>query len=460
MGDIYVPLSVNATTPVDTAVLANWFDSTTNSMATHLPGVTDTVAIVASQILVGGLNIAEMDIGVGSDVVLAGTGAFYSFGTVTDQAARLSLQDSTMWANQVALYNTARLDVSQGGTMAGPANQPVAATIGDLIMGPARPLHSVNSVNLGDRNIGIATLENANEGSGNTYDPAAEITGTGTLIQYPGADPFSQISVDHLDFGTLHVGDVVDRSLTVIDGQGDFGGTQMRGWFENGAITDPQLSGFATPNNGTSGQTPPLPATALPTAFAIGGRGGSATEAIRFTASHTGSLSGQSATIASQFGGLATTPSAGFNQSATIPITGTVNNYAVPSFALDAAPAGTTSWQTADGTTVTYLGWTPQNQALGSVALGVANTATGPSDLLAGLTVDNQDGSFAAINNGKVFNLGAGQQQATETLTMDTSQPGWHWDAVQMHSVAYNGSGYAALQPVATDILVFYVQGH
>ena len=451
MGDVYAPIFDHHAGSTDITKVANWYDQTTKSNATHLPGVDDTVNFAPMGVaVVGGMNVGTIHVMPNAEAILGGPGTYTAQTVIVDGYLALA---SNITAGKIVVESGGSLEMSQSVDL--PLFEGVAVSVltGDLVLAAG------GHINLGAHNLNTDTLENANESAGNSYNPAANIAGSGALLQYPGSAPLSEISTEKMDFGTVHVGDVLAQSITIIDGTGDFGGVLMNGWFQSSGLTDNRLSAVATPNNGGDGN-PPLPAVPVPAPFSFGGRGGRAIETITLNASSAGSLDGQSAQIRSQFGGFSTTGSSGWNQSASIPITGTVNNYAQPSFVLISAPAGSSSWQTADGTTVTYLGWAPQGGLLGSVTLGLANAATGPADLMAGLTADYQDGGFAVNSNAAAFNLGAGQQQATESLTMNTSAPGWHWDAVAQQSVGYNASGYAGMLPTSSDILIFYVQPH
>ena len=297
--------------------------------ATRAPGTADTADFNASASDVsGGADVAAVNITAGAQVsfgTLPG-GASFTMGTLTlANAATLTLLGGTsMTVGTADLGQGAGLDISKawwvGVSTQDPNAQadaatvqatgafpgPVSAIIGTLDLGTGA------TVALGDRNIGIGVLNDANSGSGNSYVPGAGFSGTGQIVPpWRGSDVAIAASIPAINFGTVPLGTTVTKTITIENMEGDAAVLHLNGAVQtdvNGAnITDSDLSG--------SGVTPQN--------FSVLGRGGTDVLQVTLTANHLGALQGQAVNIAYQFNG------AHFDQNVLVPITGTVVNNSV-----------------------------------------------------------------------------------------------------------------------------------
>ncbi|MES2708815.1 MAG: choice-of-anchor D domain-containing protein [Verrucomicrobiota bacterium] len=153
------------------------------------------------------------------------------------------------------------------------------------------------SLHLGANNFRVdVDYTNAGSGSGDTYNPRANITGAGEILaegdvaqELTGAVTGGATAGPGLDFGNVHVGDVSTLNYGIANSGAS--GPALRGALMTtgggGNITDPRLSGTGV----TAGNFGPL---------ATGTGGGSL--AVTFTADTAGALSGQSVGIVNNFG--------------------------------------------------------------------------------------------------------------------------------------------------------------
>lgn len=172
------------------------------------------------------------------------------------------------------------------------------------------------SLNLGANNFRVdVDYTNASAGSGNSYDPRANVSGTGKILA--GGDATQSLTGDVsggstaspvLDFGNVHLGGSSTLSYQIANAGAT--GPSLRGALRtasgNGNITDPRLSGAGV----TAGDYGPL---------------GTGTDSgnldVTFTPDTAGALSGQTVGIVSNFENI---------PGQTLGITGAAYRYAAP----------------------------------------------------------------------------------------------------------------------------------
>jgi hypothetical protein len=300
---------------------ANWFDFTTGFAGAFVPGANDTVIFPAGDVTVtGGGQVNLLLFEPGANVTLAGTGTehYRADTAIAEPGSQVFLSDATLNASFFTLGQDAHLDISDGAPSASPPFDPNAsAAIGTLrLLGPGGSAGGA-SVEFGSHDILLVFFDNGNSGSGNDFNPALGLSGSGVPQLFPTSFPSAfilppggtsspqQDQLTSLDFGTLHVGDPATLHFIIENFSGDagfpvFGALQTA---VNGAsVTDPALSG--------SGVTPQD--------FSIPGRGSFNTYDITLDTSHAGTLQDQAIHIAFLFNGTA------FNTGVTLPITGAV----------------------------------------------------------------------------------------------------------------------------------------
>ena len=301
----------------------NWFDLTTGTTATSAPGAGATADFNASASDVsGGADVAAVNIAPGAQVSFGPLpgGATFNFGTLAVGAGvTLTLLGGTdMTVTTANLAAGAGLDISRawwvGVSTEDPNAQQDAATTSatGAYPGPVSAIIDTltlaqgATVTLGDRNLGVGVLYNANSGTGNGFDPAAGISGTGQLVDPARSEVAMAASIPAIDFGTVALGTTVTKTFTVENLEGDAAPFPLVGALQtdvNGAsITDPDLSG-----SGVTAQD-----------FSVPGRGGTDTFAVTLTAQHAGALQGQAINLAYEFDGTV------FDQNVLLPITGDV----------------------------------------------------------------------------------------------------------------------------------------
>jgi hypothetical protein len=291
----------------------------------------------------------------------------------------------------------------------------------------------------GNRNILVGRFDNENSGSGNAFDPGLGLSGTGHPELFPTSLPRAYVvrpenvsgaaghELTSLDFGILHVGDPASLSYVVTNYSGDAGYPStgaIQTATHGGNVTDPALSG-----SGVTAQD-----------FRIPGRGSFRTYDIDLDTSHAGVLHDQAVHIAYLF------DRNNFNTGVTLPITGTILNYADPGFALDSGP-GTPSH---DGSSWTLdLGTIEQGSDLPPIALSVVNLAGTPADDLGGRF--DLSGKGTTVTGADPFSgLAAGDSLSTLTLHVDTEALGALSTTITLHPFGSNASGFERMLPDVT----------
>lgn len=246
------------------------------------------------------------------------------------------------------------------------------------------------SLNLGANNFTVAVdYTNASTGSGNSYNPRANVSGTGQILaggnvtqRLTGAVTEGTTATPQLDFGNIHTGTSKTLNYQIANG-GTFG-PSLRGAVQTAAggadISDSRLTGTGV----TAGNFGPV---------AKGANGGNL--AVTFTGSTAGALTGQTFGVVGNFGNVA---------SQTVSVTGAAYRYASPSL---------TSGTSLDFGIV-HVGDTV------SQAVPVTNSAVNDGfseSLNASFT-----GSTPGIITGGAFaNLAPGSSSSALTIGLDTS---------------------------------------
>jgi hypothetical protein len=215
----------------------------------------------------------------GGAVTLAGTGTeHYAFRQlfVGETGSNLVLSNALLDTQATYVPDFAFLDVSSGAVGTDPDGRPYTASLGALtleaIPGASTPgLPPGGRLILGDHDVDVTSLVQGALGVGNSFDPHADLIGSGA-IHFPAvvspAQPFVTVSpfsayslsvsgrppaLDHLDFGTIHVGESETLTFTVTNFAGGaalplIGAVQTA--VNDGHATDPALSGSGvTPGN-------------------------------------------------------------------------------------------------------------------------------------------------------------------------------------------------------------------
>ena len=162
-------------------------------------------------------------------------------------------------------------------------------------------LNQNGSLNLGSQNIVVSDgYNNANFGSGNTFDKHANVSGTGQILA-DGATPGSAQTLSGnivgggptsgdavITFGNVHVGDVITKNYQI--GNANVGGPELQGAIQTAAnggnITDSRLTGSGV----TAGNFGPI---------AAGGNSGNL--GVTLNATSAGALAGQQVHILNNF---------------------------------------------------------------------------------------------------------------------------------------------------------------
>jgi hypothetical protein len=238
------------------------------------------------------------------------TGEVYGFGTITPLTTNnglilatgglLTMSNGIQGSGTIEISPGANLDLSDGSTVSS----------ADYL------IHNGANLNLGGNNIFVADdYNNANFGTGNTFNPHANVTGSGEIEasgnisqSLSGSVSGGDTSAATLSFGNVHVGDVNTENY-VISNSGS-SGPLLRGAIQTsvngGNVTDDRLSGSGV----TAANWGPL---------ATGSSTGS--YSVVFDASSDGPLNDQSVRIINNFDNVA---------GQTIEITGTAYQYAAP----------------------------------------------------------------------------------------------------------------------------------
>jgi hypothetical protein len=349
-------------------------------------------------------------------------------GTIRSAAGTLSFADGIL-----AGAGSGTVQVDPGSTL-------------DLSTGPAGGSSAhflVQDGNLTlDTNTFLVRIDytNANSGIGNSFDPRANVSGSGGILAFGGTGQTlgggsvtgAATATPTMAFGKVHVGD--SPTLNYRINNTGTSGSRLRGAIQTtvngGNLTDPRLSGVGV----TAGNFGPI----LPTE-------NTGNLPVTFTASSAGALTGQTVRLLNNFDNVA---------DQTLSITGTAYRYAAPS---NHSPAP-----------VNFGNFHVDHAPSPSQVLTISNTAAndGFSESLnasiGGATggVNTNAGSFTALSpgssNSSSLSVGigtgsAGSKNGTATITLTsngTGSSGLGLTALASQTVTVTGAVYRYALPV------------
>ena len=277
---------------------------------------------------------------------------------------------------------------------------------------------------------GTATISLNSNGTGSsdqglTALTSQTVTVTGSVYRF--AQPVLPGGTN-LAFGTVHVGDTAQLTVTV----------------NNSAAND----GFSESLNGSfSANTGHLTGSGGFTALAPGASSGSPKVTLNTTTAGTKSGTSTLGLVSNGTGSSGLTNTTLSSQ--VISATGTVNNYAVPVFAKDSGAATFSG----SGTAYTVnFGRRTLGESSPTVILRLINDVAAPADTLAGSFVtaapDFTFSGFGAFNN-----VAAGQSQTGLSISLQTDTLGTFSQTVTLNSSGQNVSGYnGALAPITITL--------
>ena len=232
----------------------------------------------------------------------------------------------------------------------------------------------------------------------------------------------AQLSTSSINFGIVHVGDVVSRTITLSNAA-------------SGALTDTLTGtlGIATGAFSDSGS--------LGTGLAASQ---SATLTFKIATTSVGSFSGSAPlTLASHDSDLANLAIA----AGPITLSAVVQNYAVAALEEVSGP-GT---RTHVGTSYTInLGSVMAGTAALKVNIGALNAATGPADLLSGSFTLAGSSAFTNAGFAAFSALAARQADTAPTITLSTNTAGTFSETITLDATDSNASGYSKALPIET----------
>ncbi len=244
------------------------------------------------------------------------------------------------------------------------------------------------------------------------------LTITGDVIA--AAQP--QITPNPVNFGIVHVGDVVDRTLTVAN-------AAPSGAEELDASIQSVTNGATA-----SGSIVDLAAQSSSTAIEVG------------LATATAGVVNGTVTLAtnSDLGGGATA----LPSTRTVHVNGTVDNFAVSQVE---KLSGDGTLTLVNGVYVLNLGTTALGGADLTADLGLLNAAFGPADVLgASFGLQSGDPEYANSSVGAVNGIGAQSSAAIGSVDLKTTVAGTFTETLNVYPVGSNASGYSGALPVET----------
>ncbi len=326
---------------------------------------------------------------------LNGSGALIELSDSTFQANHLTLANATSTVNSFGtsalttndqIIGNGQINVSNGtlsvakGFNLSPGSAATISTGANLNLASATAASTIGTVTtsggiaLGSNNLNVTKdYNNANTGTGNSYNARANITGTGQIVGVNAAQAITGAGTPtSANTYTLDIGNVRGGTSKTVNYQIANTGTgaDIRGAIQTGApglgnLTDGRLSGAGV----TAGNFGPIAASA-----------NSGNLAVTFNAIYGGSLSGQNVAVVSNLSNVATQ---------VVNLTGTAS-----ALALGASP---------NMNPTTDLGAFHVGSAGATQGFIVANTTSGPGAERLGIASANTTGNFAGVNN-----LGAG----------------------------------------------------
>jgi len=241
------------------------------------------------------------------------------------------------------------------------------------------------------------------------------------------AKAVAKLATNVVDFGVVHVGDTVAKTLGVSNAA-------------TGALKDTLVGGFGTVTGAFTG-------SGTLGSGVVAGSSGSLTLGIdtgtagSFTGTANLALSSHDADLANI--GVST---------GKVTLKGVVDNYAVVGFK---KIGGAGTFAKLGGNYRLNLGTVTQNSAPISVTLDAFNAATGTADLLGGsFTIKNANGAvFGQTGFSSFSGLAAGKATGGMTITLQTTKTGTFTETITLSGVGSNASGYkGALGPVTLTV--------
>jgi hypothetical protein len=349
---------------------------------------------------IGNAGLVELGGGTFTDASFNNTGSLSGFGRLTSTAGNPLANSGQVTATGGNLILAQGVTGATGGiTIANAASLDVSGATGGNSVGTL--LHNGANLNLGTRNITVSTdYNNANFGSGNSFNNHANVTGTGSIlaagtglsltVSGPGVTGGGTASPT-LALGNVHVGSPLGGSFSI-----DWAGTNA-----------PALRGAVTSTSGLTVSAPGWGPIAP---------GGSQAETVTVAAGAAGSLSGQTLGVLTNFDNVA---------AKTISVTGAAYDLANPVITAPPQPIAFGNHHVGDA--ITQQAVTIQNQVVTSAAFqegldvtatpGAGRTATGSIGLLAA------GKSSSAISVG-IDSASAGNKSGNVALTLTSNGSG------------------------------------
>jgi hypothetical protein len=350
----------------------------------------------------------------------------YQVNVAIDNSGSIHVAQGTLSAT-AGVKNAAGTITTDAGTAFDLSENVHASTTGALT-------HNGAMLSLGANSITVASdYQNANFGSGNAFNGRARVSGSGqilaagdTALAYAG-----NAASGAIDFGTVHVGDVVSASYSVKNA-----GTaaSVRGAFQtvgNGAnVTDSRLSGTGI----AAADFGKLDAGAT-----------SASRTITFSATNAGALSGQQIHVATNFDNVTL---------ANLTIQGAANYYASP------------LWTNATGDAVlSKLSATSYTLSFGTVDVSAGLLAADLdllNELLDAFYQDSLGGTFnlADVTHFTLTGfdgfsgVGSGDSRSGFAIQFDPSDvgSGTYSETLMLNPTSTNGSGSSSLSAIQLTI--------
>jgi hypothetical protein len=280
---------------------------------------------------------------------------------------------------------------------------------------------------------GNATLTLASTGAGTTGAPDQSLSGQNVALNGKVYTPaVANVGTTNINFGIVHVGDVVPASA---------GNIAVTNGAAVTALNDVLIGTIS----------------ASPSPFSASGNLGAGLGAGQMN--NTSLNVGLNTNTAGVFSGQANLALSSHNAemvdwtltTTAIALSAQVNNYALSEFLFG---SGAGSFSQSGSTFYLNYGTLSQGTGIFSTTLFAENGAAGPADLLNGTFafLDKQD--FGEIGFNPFADLAAGAQTGSLTLKFDTSALGTFSDTIILHGIGHN-SGYSA--PIGDITLV--VQG-
>ena len=356
-----------------------------------------------------------------TDVAVTGTVYRLASPTVNTPSVTLAARVGGTASTAVSVTNTSPDSFTEGlkaGTAAAPANFTSSGSIGNLAAGSTDATTLRVGLNTGTSGTftGTQSVSFASTGAGTTGAADAALASGSVALTgkvYAAAVASTPAGVN---FGTVHVGDTVTRSLPV-------------GNTATGALTDVLTGGFGTVSGGFTGTG------TLGAGVAAGSTSNALTVGLNTSAS--GSYSGTAAlALNSHDSDLADIAVA----AGPVSLSGTVNNYALSGFGFTSGAgtfAGAANSYTLD------FGTVMQGSTILMDTLYAGNFASGLADLLSGMFSSMGSSDFSLSGFDTFAGYAAGQTTGPLGISFGTGSLGAFTDTITLAGIGSNDSGYS-----------------